>query len=341
MIAIKQLLFNNNKIIMKKILYSLLSVMVFAACSTDYDTDEYFDLEELPAYVAFDADGNNAEQPATDVNEGESATVFVETPTKDFGTITATYTTSGTAVFGVDYTIPGASASGGSVTFSRSNDVTETIRGAITVVGLDDMTVDDDKTLVLTLTGATDASGTTIPIGRGGTDFLKSASFNLLNIHCPTTLEGEYDVAAAYSSHRLIDTTRTTTMSVKIDTIDGDIITTEVETIDLEIVPDSLMSTIELQKTGEFSYSVSDISGGLYASGGEYGMMFGTNGLAINFTDNCDAITISADQTDFSGQVISGSGSVSYNDDGDLSSISISLVGADNGEMWTATFTPK
>ena len=168
--------------IMKNIFLLMCFTIVLASCSTDFDTAEYYDLEELPAYVAFDADGNNATRDAEELAEDAGVlAVFVEAPTGTFSDITVNYTLSGDAVFGTDYTITGASASGGSVTISPDNDVTETFRGAIIVEALMDGVVDGNKSVVLTLTSASSADGD-FAVGRGGTDFLKSAEVIIVDV---------------------------------------------------------------------------------------------------------------------------------------------------------------
>ena len=160
----------------KLIMIAFVAVMV-VSCSTDYDVNEYFDLEELPGYVAFDASGNNATVADQSITEdGGSVGVIVENPTGTESDITVTYSLSGDAEFGVDYTIDGASASGGTVVISSDRgNVAETYRATITVTALTDDVVDGDKTLTLTLTGASNAAGE-VAVGRGGTDFQKSAN---------------------------------------------------------------------------------------------------------------------------------------------------------------------
>jgi len=161
---------------------AFVAVMVMS-CSTDYDVNEYFDLEELPGYVAFDASGNDVTVAPREITEdGGSVDVVVENPTGTESDITVEYALSGDAVWGVDYTIAGATEAGGSMTISSDRgDVAVTFRGSITVTALTDDVIDGDKTLTLTLTSASNASGS-LAVGRGGTDFQKTADVIFVDI---------------------------------------------------------------------------------------------------------------------------------------------------------------
>ena len=168
-------------------LYKLMMIAFVAtmvmSCSTDYDVNEYFDLEELPGYVAFDASGNDVTVSAKEITEdGGSVSVVVENPTGTDSDITVNYTLGGDAVWGVDYTIDGATSAGGSITISSDRgDVGETYRGSIVVTALTDDAIDGVKTLTITLSSASNTSGT-LAVGRGGTDFLKSADVIFMDI---------------------------------------------------------------------------------------------------------------------------------------------------------------
>jgi hypothetical protein len=160
-----------------KLMMFVLVVGFVASCSTDYDVNEYFDLEELPGYVAFDADGNDVNVSDRSIAEdGGSVSIAVENPTGTTSDITVNYAISGDAVFGVDYTIAGATASGGSLTISSDRgNVAVTYRGNIVVTALTDDVIDGNKTLTLTLTSASNASGE-LAVGRGGKDFQRTAN---------------------------------------------------------------------------------------------------------------------------------------------------------------------
>ena len=153
------------------------------SCGNEYDTSEYFDLEELPGYVAFDASGNDASiAPIDAAEDGGSVSVTVENPTGTASAITVNYSLGGTAVYGTDYTIAGADANGGSMTIIPITTLVNlTQRGDIVVSLLTDETVDGTKTIEITLTSASNAEGD-VAVGRGGKDFLKNATINIADI---------------------------------------------------------------------------------------------------------------------------------------------------------------
>ncbi|MEL7004026.1 MAG: hypothetical protein AAFN93_14990 [Bacteroidota bacterium] len=101
---------------MKKIIYTLLALCFLMSCDDDFDiADQGFDLEPLPESVSFDGGGDGIDAD-DDGDEGDDITITVEAPNGSEADIVVTYTLSGTATFGTDYTIAGATASGGSVT---------------------------------------------------------------------------------------------------------------------------------------------------------------------------------------------------------------------------------
>jgi len=157
-------------------------VALCCSCGVDYEVDEYFDLEELPGYVAFKTDGRDAVLPPYEADEGDLISVGVEVPTGSTEDITVNYALGGDAVFGVDYTVEGATASGGSVTISANDqDLTQVNLGLITFSMPVDSIVDGDKMLTITLLDATGASGA-IPVGRGGKDFLREATVIIADV---------------------------------------------------------------------------------------------------------------------------------------------------------------
>ncbi len=168
-------------------IYKLFILFAFAltitSCDPDYAVEDYFDLQELPGYVAFDADGNNATMDDVSTTEdGGSVDFVIENPTGTKSDITVNYSLSGSAVYGTDYTIDGASASGGSVTIRpNSGAVNETNRTTLTVTLLTDGVVDGEKTISILLTDASNAEGN-VAVGRGGTDFLKNAHVIIADI---------------------------------------------------------------------------------------------------------------------------------------------------------------
>lgn len=169
---------------MKKIYAIILSLGVLMSCD-DYDLeDQGFILQDLPGYVAFNAPGTSVNLSDVSVAEDDGSASFeVENPTGSLSDITVSYTLSGSAVFGVDYTIAGASASGGQVLLPiNDGDVNTLIHGDIEITLLTDDVVDGDKTLTITLTNAVNESGETFAVGRGGLDILRNATVIISDI---------------------------------------------------------------------------------------------------------------------------------------------------------------
>lgn len=173
---------------MKNIVYILFVGIILVSCDGFDLADNGLDnLQELPEYVAFDAPGVNAALDPFNEDEGASVDLIVEAPTGTLDDIVVSYTFGGDAVFGVDFNVPGASASGGTVTITHNinqagsaatGGVAFTDRGNIAVELLSDGVVDGDKVLTVTLTSATRGSET-IAVGRGGTDLLTVATINI------------------------------------------------------------------------------------------------------------------------------------------------------------------
>ena len=188
---------------MKNFIYILVFSVVLVACDGFDLSDNGLDnLQDLPEYVAFDADGANASRPANAVCEGDAECanevlgrgdilyIVVEAPAGTLDDIVVSYDFGGDAVFGVDFNVDGATASGGTVTVTHNinqagtaitGGVAFTDRGAIPVQILTDGIVDGDKALSITLTGATRGSES-LAIGRGGEDFLRVATVNITDV---------------------------------------------------------------------------------------------------------------------------------------------------------------
>ncbi|MCB0566550.1 MAG: hypothetical protein KDD01_19450 [Phaeodactylibacter sp.] len=155
----------------------LFCIALLSSCGNEYDINEYFDLEELPGYVAFDAPGNSAVLDDVMVTEdGGTATVTIECPTGTLSDITVDYDFGGDAVFGTDFTVAGASASGGTITVRQKDfDVVNRSNADLEIELLTDGVADGTKTLTITLVSASNAEGA-LAVGRGGTDYLSTAT---------------------------------------------------------------------------------------------------------------------------------------------------------------------
>ncbi|UZR93384.1 hypothetical protein [Chondrinema litorale] len=151
----------------------------------DYDlADQDIELEELPGYVAFDAPGEEAYLDDEEVTEEDgSVALRIEVPTGSLSDVNVTYTFSGTAVFGTDFTVEGASASGGSTTIVIDKaEFNDTDGVDIDITLLTDGVADGDKTLSITLESAQNTDGLSFAVGRGGTELLKTANVIITDI---------------------------------------------------------------------------------------------------------------------------------------------------------------
>lgn len=188
---------------MKKI-FILLTVIGFLSACTEYDffEDQGFTVTELPGYVAFNGAGTSVTYAVDPIDEcaAAGAELVVEAPTGTLSDITVNYTLGGTAEFGVDYTIDGATASGGSFVIehlqsANPDDFQNLDNGSFTIVPLVDGVSEGDETVVVTLVSATNADGEEFAVGRGGTDFLKTVTVDLVDVDFAITPTGTFDVA--------------------------------------------------------------------------------------------------------------------------------------------------
>ncbi|MEM9324228.1 MAG: hypothetical protein AAGA85_01170 [Bacteroidota bacterium] len=175
---------------MKNIFYFILAGALIACDGFELDDNDIGNLEALPEYVAFDAPGQDASNDDEEVSEGDDLTLIVEAPIGTLEDIVVNYTFGGDAVFGEDFTVAGADASGGSVTVTHNLDATGgnatggvsvTDRGFIDIDFLIDGLDDGEKTLSVTLESAT-RNGEAIAVGRGGTDFLASQNIIISDV---------------------------------------------------------------------------------------------------------------------------------------------------------------
>ncbi len=169
---------------MKNILYLTIACLFLWSCDDFELENQGINLQELPAYVAFDAPGDDAVMADIEAAEDDDPVgITVEAPTGTLTDINVDFTFEGTAVFGTDFTVDNASASGGSVVIQLDpSNVNNFDNADIVVTPLTDGVADGEKTLTITLTGATGTDGRTFAVGRGGTDFLKSATVVIADI---------------------------------------------------------------------------------------------------------------------------------------------------------------
>ncbi|MEE9371725.1 MAG: hypothetical protein V3V00_01600 [Saprospiraceae bacterium] len=185
--------------LVNKYIVIIFGLLAFSSCDRSYDLSEELGPQELPGYVAFNAEGNDITIDAEDVSEDGGEVDFnVENPTGTLSDITVNYEFGGTAIFGQDFTIEGASASGGSLTIKHEpTDIQFRDNEDIVVKLLMDNMIDGDKTLEIILVSASNAEGV-LAVGRGGTDFLKTAIINISDVDCALEdLTGAYDFTIA------------------------------------------------------------------------------------------------------------------------------------------------
>jgi hypothetical protein len=174
---------------MKKILYTALSLVLFATACTDNSLeDQGIELsEELGKYVAFSVSGVVTTIADVEVAEDAGDTgsdINVEIPGGTVSNVTVNYEFSGTAVFGTDFTVAGANSNGGSVvieTQSTPIDDGLPLNADIPVEILTDGVADGEKTLTITLVSASNAEGD-ILVGRAGTDALKQVNIVISDV---------------------------------------------------------------------------------------------------------------------------------------------------------------
>ncbi|MCW5912925.1 MAG: hypothetical protein KIT62_17780 [Cyclobacteriaceae bacterium] len=172
---------------MKRFLILWCAGLMFASC-TDLDLeDQTIKLIELPGYVAFANTGGTITPIERTVAETSTAVqnLRIEVATGTLSDVTVTYSFSGNAAFGTDFTVttPGgtATAAGGTIVIKRNQTPAGTTDFDFVNLGIHavaDGVDDGDKSLTITLESAANADGKTFAVGRGApgsTIYLKSA----------------------------------------------------------------------------------------------------------------------------------------------------------------------
>lgn len=175
---------------MKK-LFSYISILIILSSCTKFEVDDLgFGLRPIDGYVSF-ANAGGAVTPII-LNASETSDVQnlrIEVPTGSLSAVTVTYSFSGTAVFGTDFTVvsPGgsSSATGGTIVIKRDKTPSGLADFDFVNLGIDPITdsvTDGDKSLVITLVSAVNADGKVFSVGRGAegsTIYLKEARINI------------------------------------------------------------------------------------------------------------------------------------------------------------------
>lgn len=303
---------------MKKLIYILFaSVMILTGCSEDYDLND--NVQDLNVqlldgeYVAYSADGANATTPAVDAKEGETVELNVEIPTGTESDVTVNFTFGGTAIYGVDFTVPGGTSAGGSVVIVPDDgggtaNIIDNVDILVTL--LTDDNQDGNKSLDVILASASNGDGDVL-VGRGGTDFLKSQTVNISDVDCGD-VAGLYDVSGVI----LVD--------------------------DFGSGPYSYTDRIALSDCSvEGEYAISDISGGLYTN--DYATAYGVSpaGATIEFDPAADGpVTWSGVSDQFGGSVLEDPASaISSNYNATTGVISIYWTATAYGERGITVYT--
>lgn len=162
-------------------------MFIIMSCAKEYElSDRGLDVELLPGYVAFNPDGANINLPDVETNENEEEIELnIEIPTGNLSNITVVYNLSGSAIFGTDYRIEGATANGGQLTIEHRQSTdpgdAEADNADLVIEILQDNVEDGEKIITITLVSASNTEGA-IPIGRGGTDLLKIANVIIADV---------------------------------------------------------------------------------------------------------------------------------------------------------------
>ncbi|MFN8842823.1 MAG: hypothetical protein ACK5WV_04450 [Chryseotalea sp.] len=166
-------------------------VTLLSSC-TEFELDDLvLNLKPIGNHVAFANSSGGTITPIS-LNRSESSTASalrIENATGSLSSITVSYTFSGTAVFGQDFTVtsPGGTvnASGGTIKIVATNKKSTVADFAFVNLSIDPITdgiKDGAKTLIITLTNAVNEKGEIFDLGRGldgQTIYHKSATINI------------------------------------------------------------------------------------------------------------------------------------------------------------------
>ena len=156
---------------MKKHIIFFALLILFISCDDSSLEDQGINLEVIPGvYVALNASGVTNTY-SIEASEGNEVEINVEIPNNvgSFDNTTVTYSLSGTATFGVDYTVADATSTDGSILIEHKQDTDDLDNQSIMITLLTDSIEDDDETIIITLTSVSSPDGE-ISLGRPGAD---------------------------------------------------------------------------------------------------------------------------------------------------------------------------
>ncbi|MDH3245501.1 MAG: hypothetical protein OEM26_12870 [Saprospiraceae bacterium] len=173
---------------------SLSLLIAFSACEHSAFEDEVTlkDLTEASAFVRFD----NTLKTVIDVSETDAPQAltleYIFPGNKD---ITVNYNFSGSAAFGTDFTIEGASPTGGTITLIYDALSTEITTTDLVVTLLQDGITDGNKSVTFTLTSASASDGSPVDAGQAG--MFREITINIADADCASDLDGMYNYVAS------------------------------------------------------------------------------------------------------------------------------------------------
>jgi hypothetical protein len=163
--------------------------LFLTGCDQTFKDDKYdIGATAQPAFVRFT--NPNSSNNIYTRSEGDKVVLAVYASYGVAEDIVVTYTFSGSAVYGTDFVVEGASASGGSLTIPYNVGVASRGGAEFEVDLLRDNTTDGDKELVIRLVSATTASGKQLGVGQGPA-FVES-KITIKDTDCPSNMAGNF-----------------------------------------------------------------------------------------------------------------------------------------------------
>jgi hypothetical protein len=154
---------------------------MYVGCDFTSIDDEGLSIKtnSLPSYVRYDINVGDT----IDAVEGSTASIEVELPTTIYENVSFDFEFSGNAVFGEDFTVEGATASGGTLSIEYDPENTGSFDAVdIDVVLLRDAAADGVKNLTITLVSAVSESGAMLGAGQGTSN--KVTTVKIADIDC-------------------------------------------------------------------------------------------------------------------------------------------------------------
>ncbi len=155
--------------VINKLFIFLLAVAALASCEYDSYSEEaaLSGIETQDPFVRFDNSLTGGVAVEEDTMAVVETSIRVEFTFPIETDVTIDYSLKGTATFGEDYEIDGATAQGGSITISHDPAALAISSAQLVISVLPDMIAEGGETIEIELTGATAADNTTLNVGQG------------------------------------------------------------------------------------------------------------------------------------------------------------------------------